>query len=115
MNSPPANNLIFFPKVPVRNIPQSLDEIMQTVSSNRRKYADYITSRIFQEILRAGEIEGFNLETEANTPDLVLAYEAIKSLFYMGINQEHTLQSFARNSIVLIEALPEDEGTDDNS
>lgn len=106
----PANNLVYFPKVPVREIPQSLDEIMKRVSDNRKTHADIIAQQIFSEILRVGEQEGLVIEISDNAKDLVLAFEAIKSMFYKAIGHEHSLQKFALKNIELIENLPEDIG-----
>lgn len=109
MNSPPANNLIYFPKVPVREIPQSLDEIINRVSTNRRTYADHLVRQMFVDVIRVAEQEGFILEVPENVKDLVLAFESFRSLLYKSIDQKHPLQDLASNNIELIESLPSTE------
>lgn len=104
-----ANNLVLFPNISNRNVPQSLDQIIETVSNNRIIFAEAVVDDIFSDIIMHIKRYGYDILKERDEKDLTLAYEALKSVILKSVNVTHPLQEFAEKSITI------EEESDDNN
>jgi len=102
------DNLIQFPKIhsnPPINEQSVSERIREYKESYSTELAEIIWENVLGEMARAGC--DFDENMDKYFPSMILIFEAIRSLHLQTMNEEHQLQPFAENNVVILDTSPE--------
>lgn len=88
-------NVIPFPKGKNNAPPQSVEETMASVESNRREVIDYLVDDCCAFIFNRLYDEGFDLADDDCTKQTALVVESLKSALLATVNIHHPLQELS--------------------
>ena len=102
------DNLIHFPKIH-SNPPIDENSVSERIREYKDSYstelAEIIWENVLGEMARAGC--EFDEDFEAYFPSMILIFEAIRSLHLQTMGEEHQLQPFAVQNVIIAEANDE--------
>jgi len=102
------DNLIQFPKIhsnPPINEQSVSERIREYKESYSTELAEIIWENVLGEMARAGC--DFDENMDKYFPSMILIFEAIRSLHLQTMNEEHQLQPFAENNVVILDTSPD--------
>ena len=102
------DNLIQFPKIhsnPPINEQSVSERIREYKESYSTELAEIIWENVLGEMARAGC--DFDENMDKYFPSMILIFEAIRSLHLQTMGEEHQLQPFAENNVVILDTSPE--------
>ena len=102
------DNLIQFPKIhsnPPINEQSVSERIREYKESYSTELAEIIWENVLGEMARAGC--DFDDNMDKYFPSMILIFEAIRSLHLQTMNEEHQLQPFAENNVVILDTSPD--------
>lgn len=96
------DNLIHFPKIH-SNPPINEESVAEKIRDYKESYsselAEIIWENVLGEMARAGC--DFDEDFETYFPGMILIFEAIRSLHLQTMNEEHQLQAYAANNVIV--------------
>ena len=99
------DNLIHFPKIhsnPPINEESVAEKIREYKESYSTELAEIIWENVLGEMARAGC--EFDSDFENYFPSMILIFESIRSLHLQTMGEEHQLQPFALQNVVILDA-----------
>ena len=96
-----ANNVVVFPKAGSRNPLQSMEEIIDHITENRREHITYLVDDISEYVIQRAELEGFRVTDEDHTKSTMLFIEAMRAMLYSTARLEHPLHKITDDIIVV--------------
>jgi len=93
-----SNNVVVFPRN--FNIP-SLDDIQTKIKDSKLEIVETATGQICEELFMMIEGLGFNVGQKKCFKDTIFLVEAVKSLLYHSINEEHPFQKISQDIITI--------------
>lgn len=97
------SNIITFPKAKKNHPPQSLDEVMETVTESRKEHIELFMENILPFIFSAAADMSLDLAKEECTKSTALFVESFKSALYDTCGLDHVLQQFAEQSFEFLD------------
>ena len=108
MSTKNKDNLIPFPNIhsnpPVDQVSVS-ERIREYKESYSTELAEIIWENVLGEMARAGC--DFDENMDKYFPSMILIFEAIRSLHLQTMGEEHQLQSFAENNVMILDSDPD--------
>jgi hypothetical protein len=108
MSTKNKDNLIPFPNIhsnpPVDQISVS-ERIREYKESYSTELAEIIWENVLGEMARAGC--DFDENMDKYFPSMILIFEAIRSLHLQTMGEEHQLQPFAENNVMILDSDPD--------
>lgn len=102
------DNLIHFPKIhsnPPINEESVAEKIREYKESYSTELAEIIWENVLGEMARAGC--EFDSDFENYFPSMILIFESIRSLHLQTMGEEHQLQPFATQNVVVLDSSAE--------
>lgn len=96
-----ANNIVVFPKARTRNPLQSMEEIIDHITENRREHITYLVDDISEYVIQRAELEGFRVTDQDHTKSTMLFIEAMRAMLYSTARLEHPLHKITDDIIVV--------------
>ena len=98
------NNVIQFPRI-YSNVPNSQEEVSEKIRDYKESYANELAEIIWENVLGEMARAGcdFDSDMEAYFPSMILIFEAIRSLHLATMGEEHQLQAFAANNVLVMD------------
>jgi nitrate reductase assembly molybdenum cofactor insertion protein NarJ len=96
-----ANNIVVFPKARSRNPLQSMEEIIDHITENRREHISYLVDDISEYVIQRAELEGFHVTAEAHTKSTMLFIESMRAMLYSTARLDHPLHKITDDIIVV--------------
>jgi hypothetical protein len=97
-------NVVAFPKAHKDAPAQSLEEVIERVSENRKEHINHIVDDLGDFFVSRAYEEGFPIDAEDCLKDVILVIEAMRSAMYKSIGLEHPMQFVVDNVISLGES-----------
>jgi len=108
MSTKNKDNLIPFPNIhsnpPVDQVSVS-ERIREYKESYSTELAEIIWENVLGEMARAGC--DFDENMDKYFPSMILIFEAIRSLHLQTMGEEHQLQPFAENNVMILDSDPD--------
>jgi len=102
------DNLIQFPNIH-SNPPIDQISVQERIKEYKESYSTELAEIIWENVL--GEMARAGCDFDENMdkyfPSMILIFEAIRSLHLQTMNEEHQLQPFAENNVVILDTTPE--------
>lgn len=98
-----SNNVIIFPKVPLRSPPHTMEELRIHIDNTRKDHIEYIIDEMMPRIFSWVEEEGFNIIDENCVKSTALFIESFKAVLYKSVEIDHFLHQVAEDSCEIIE------------
>lgn len=102
-------NVVAFPKAHKDAPPQSLEEVIERVSENRKEHINHIVDDLGNFFVSRVYEEGFPIDSEECFKDVILVIEAMRSAMFKSIGLDHPMQDMVENVISLGEEPLTDE------
>ena len=94
-------NVVAFPKAHKDAPAQSLEEVIERVSENRREHVNHIVDELGSFFVARAYDEGFPIDGDDCFKDVILVVEAMRSAMYKSVGLEHPIQTVVDNVISL--------------
>lgn len=104
-----TNNVVVFPKARSRNPLQSMDEILDHISENRKEHIQYLVEDISDYVIQRAEVEGFHVTAEEHTKSTMLFIESMRAMLYSSARLNHPLHKITEDVIVVTNEEKEEE------
>ena len=102
------DNLIQFPNIH-SNPPIDQISVQERIKEYKESYSTELAEIIWENVL--GEMARAGCDFDENMdkyfPSMILIFEAIRSLHLQTMNEEHQLQPFAENNVVILDTTPD--------
>lgn len=102
------DNLIYFPKIH-SNPPIDENSVSERIREYKESYSTELAEIIWENVL--GEMARAGCEFEENMdkyfPSMILIFESIRSLHLQTMGEEHQLQPFAENNVMIMDSNDE--------
>lgn len=102
------DNLIPFPNIH-SNPPVDQVSVSERIREYKESYSTELAEIIWENVL--GEMARAGCEFDENMdkyfPSMILIFEAIRSLHLQTMGEEHQLQPFAENNVMILDTTPE--------
>lgn len=102
------DNLIQFPNIH-SNPPIDQISVQERIKEYKESYSTELAEIIWENVL--GEMARAGCDFDENMdkyfPSMILIFEAIRSLHLQTMNEEHQLQPFAENNVVILDTAPD--------
>ena len=92
-------NVVAFPKAHKDAPPQSLEEVIERVSENRKEHINHIVDDLGSFFVSRAYEEGFPIDSDECFKDVILVIEAMRSAMFKSIGLEHPIQ-FIVDSVI---------------
>lgn len=112
-----TSNVIVFPNIKRNSPPQSIDEIIEMVTVNRKDHIEYVVEEATNFMFARFGDEGFNLGEERCAKSWMLMVEAVRSALYKSVKMDHPLHlladsMFSDEDVVALTELEESEDSE---
>lgn len=94
-------NVVAFPKAHKDAPAQSLEEVIERVSENRREHVNHIVDELGSFFVARAYDEGFPIDGDDCLKDVILVVEAMRSAMYKSIGLNHPMQAIVASVISL--------------
>ena len=94
-------NVVAFPKAHKDAPAQSLEEVIERVSENRREHVNHIVDELGSFFVARAYEEGFTIDGDVCFKDVILVVEAMRSAMYKSVGLEHPIQTVVEHVISL--------------
>lgn len=94
-------NVVAFPKAHKDAPAQSLEEVIERVSENRREHVNHIVDELGSFFVARAYDEGFPIDGDDCFKDVILVVEAMRSAMYKSVGLEHPIQTVVEHVISL--------------
>lgn len=94
-------NVVAFPKAHKDAPAQSLEEVIERVSENRREHINHIVDDLGSFFVARAYEEGFGVDSDDCFKDVILVIEAMRSAMYKSVGLEHPMQHVVDSVISL--------------
>lgn len=102
------DNLIHFPKIH-SNPPIDESSVSERIREYKDSYSSELAEIIWENVL--GEMARAGCDFDENMdkyfPSMILIFEAIRSLHLQTMGEEHQLQPFAENNVMILDSDPD--------
>lgn len=100
--NPVSNNVVIFPKAPREGAPlQSLEEIIEHISDNRKEHISFLVDDISEYVFSRAEMEGFHVLSEDYIKPTMLFVESLRAMLYKTARIDHPLHKITEDVIVV--------------
>jgi len=96
------DNVVNFPKIHLDKPPLSPKDVQERLLAYKESYSSELAQIIWENVLGEMDRAGCNFDDNIDKyfPNMILVFEAIKSLHLLSMDVEHPLHAFARENVL---------------
>lgn len=95
------DNVVLFPKARNGGSLQSLEEIIEHISDNRKEHISFLVDDIAEYVFQRAEMEGFHVMDEDYIKPTMLFVESLRAMLYKTARLEHPLHKITEDVITI--------------